>query len=78
MKNNVVVTGLGVAAANGIGIPAFTQSLKTGISGINRHTNEFPEIKASLADYNYKAALESLSLTQEERKDALRLGPECR
>ncbi|WOA53295.1 beta-ketoacyl synthase N-terminal-like domain-containing protein [Dickeya solani] len=74
MKNNVVVTGLGVAAANGIGIPAFTQSLKTGISGINRHTNEFPEIKASLADYNYKAALESLSLTQEERKDALRLG----
>ncbi|TYL43741.1 beta-ketoacyl synthase N-terminal-like domain-containing protein [Dickeya sp. ws52] len=74
MMHNVVVTGLGIAAANGIGIPAFTQSLKTGISGISRHVGEYPEIKASLSDYNYKAALASLSLTQETLNDALRLG----
>ncbi|BEM77695.1 polyketide biosynthesis malonyl-ACP decarboxylase PksF [Serratia marcescens] len=74
MKNHVVVTGLGVSAANGIGVPAFTQSLKAGISGIQYHANAFPAIKASLADYSYKTALSSLPLTQETLKNALRLG----
>ena len=34
MVKRVVITGLGVAAPNGIGIPAFTNAIKNGISGI--------------------------------------------
>lgn len=37
MKTRVVVTGLGVCAPNGIGIPEFTNSLRNGISGIEHH-----------------------------------------
>lgn len=37
MENRVVVTGMGVCAPNGIGLPAFTQSLKKGKSGIAFH-----------------------------------------
>lgn len=37
MKNRVVVTGMGVCAPNGIGLPQFTQSLKSGLSGIAFH-----------------------------------------
>lgn len=32
--NRVVITGLGVVAPNGIGVPAFTNAIKNGISGI--------------------------------------------
>ncbi len=34
MSRRVVVTGMGVVAPNGIGIPAFLNALQTGISGI--------------------------------------------
>lgn len=34
MNNRVVVTGLGVVAPNGIGLPDFSNALKKGISGI--------------------------------------------
>lgn len=34
MKKRVVITGLGVVAPNGVGIPAFTHAIKNGISGI--------------------------------------------
>ena len=34
MNKRVVITGLGVAAPNGVGIPAFTNAIKNGISGI--------------------------------------------
>ena len=37
MKNRVVITGLGVVAPNGVGLPAFTNAIKTGISGITYH-----------------------------------------
>lgn len=36
MKKRVVITGLGVVAPNGVGLPAFTHALKNGLSGI-RH-----------------------------------------
>jgi hypothetical protein len=29
VKNRVVITGLGVVAPNGVGLPAFTNSIKT-------------------------------------------------
>ena len=37
MKNRVVITGLGVVAPNGVGLPAFTEAIKSGKSGINFH-----------------------------------------
>ena len=39
MKNRVVITGLGVVAPNGVGLPAFTNAIKTGTSGITYHQN---------------------------------------
>lgn len=46
MSKRVVITGLGVAAPNGVGIPAFTNSLKDGISGI-RHDTQLEELQFS-------------------------------
>lgn len=46
MKKRVVITGLGVAAPNGVGIPAFTQALKNGESGI-RHDAQLQELQFS-------------------------------
>lgn len=46
MKKRVVVTGLGVAAPNGVGIEAFSHSIKNGISGI-RHDAQLQELQFS-------------------------------
>lgn len=35
MNNRVVITGLGVVAPNGVGIPAFRKAIKNGLSGIS-------------------------------------------
>ena len=35
MKKRVVITGLGIVAPNGVGLDAFTNAIKNGISGIN-------------------------------------------
>lgn len=45
MKKRVVVTGLGVCAPNGVGIPAFTKSIREGVSGIR--------FQQELADLNF-------------------------
>ncbi len=37
VNNRVVITGLGVVAPNGVGIPAFTNAIKNGIPGISFH-----------------------------------------
>ncbi|MEN2398727.1 beta-ketoacyl-[acyl-carrier-protein] synthase family protein [Flavobacterium sp. MC2016-06] len=46
MKKRVVITGLGVASPNGIGIPEFTHAIKNGISGI-RHDTQLQELQFS-------------------------------
>ena len=46
MSKRVVITGLGVAAPNGVGIPAFTDALKKGLSGI-RHDQQLQELQFS-------------------------------
>lgn len=46
MKKRIVITGLGVAAPNGVGIPAFTKALKYGVSGI-RHNSLLEELQFS-------------------------------
>lgn len=42
----VVITGLGVAAPNGVGVPAFTHAIKNGISGI-RHDAQLQQLQFS-------------------------------
>jgi 3-oxoacyl-[acyl-carrier-protein] synthase-1 len=46
MNRRVVITGLGVVAPNGVGVPAFTHAIKNGISGI-RHNKQLEELKFS-------------------------------
>ena len=46
MSKRVVITGLGVAAPNGVGVPAFTNAIKNGISGI-RHDTQLQELQFS-------------------------------
>lgn len=46
MNKRVVITGLGVAAPNGVGIPAFTHAIKNGLSGI-RHDVQLQELQFS-------------------------------
>ncbi|WP_276381076.1 beta-ketoacyl synthase [Flavobacterium sp. H4147] len=46
MKKRIVITGLGVAAPNGVGISAFTHALQNGISGI-RHDSQLEELQFS-------------------------------
>lgn len=46
MNKRVVVTGLGVAAPNGVGIPAFTAAIKAGTSGV-RHDAELAALQFS-------------------------------
>lgn len=46
MSKRVVITGLGVAAPNGVGIPAFTNALKNSISGI-KHDAQLQELQFS-------------------------------
>ena len=49
MNRRVVITGLGVAAPNGTGIPAFTDALRKGISGIR--------FDQQLADLNFSCRI---------------------
>lgn len=56
MKRRVVVTGLGVVAPNGVGVPAFLQAIQQGVSGVrfipayeefnfNCHVSGLPEFE---------------------------------
>lgn len=46
MNRRVVITGLGIVAPNGIGLDAFTHSIKNGISGI-KHDAELERLQFS-------------------------------
>ena len=46
MKNRVVITGLGVVAPNGVGLEAFLNAIKNGISGI-QHDAELEHLQFS-------------------------------
>src|SRR5262245_58188939 len=61
MNKRVVVTGLGVAAPNGVGIPAFTEAIKTGTSGI-RHIAELAALQFSCQIAGQPEVPESLQL----------------
>lgn len=46
MQRRVVITGLGIVAPNGVGLEAFTNAIKNGISGI-RHDYELERLQFS-------------------------------
>jgi 3-oxoacyl-[acyl-carrier-protein] synthase-1 len=46
MKRRVVITGMGVVAPNGVGLPAFTTAIRAGQSGI-RYWEELADLKFS-------------------------------
>ncbi|OYQ38293.1 beta-ketoacyl-ACP synthase [Flavobacterium cyanobacteriorum] len=46
MDRRVVITGLGVVAPNGVGVPAFTNAVKMGISGIS-HDRQLQDLQFS-------------------------------
>ena len=46
MKRRVVITGLGVVSPNGVGLDAFTNAIKNGISGI-KHDGELERLQFS-------------------------------
>ncbi|MGJ8666015.1 MAG: beta-ketoacyl-[acyl-carrier-protein] synthase family protein [Patiriisocius sp.] len=60
MKRRVVITGLGVCAPNGVGLPAFTKSIKNGTSGIRFQ----PQMEAM----NFSCQIGGIPQISEEKK----------
>lgn len=60
MKKRVVITGLGVVSPNGVGVPEFTEAIKSGKSGIRF----FPELR----DLNFSCQLGGMPIISEEKK----------
>lgn len=60
MKQRVVITGIGVVAPNGVGIPAFTEALKNGTSGITFHQE--------LKDLNFSCQIGGIPQISDELK----------
>ncbi|AUC85800.1 beta-ketoacyl-ACP synthase [Polaribacter sp. ALD11] len=60
VKNRVVITGLGVVSPNGVGLPAFTNAIKAGISGITFHQN--------LKDKGFSCCIGGIPDISEEKK----------
>ncbi|KJJ38065.1 beta-ketoacyl-[acyl-carrier-protein] synthase family protein [Aequorivita vladivostokensis] len=60
MKKRVVITGLGIVAPNGVGISAFSDAIKKGISGI--------EFLPELRDLNFSCQLGAAPKIFEEKK----------
>jgi 3-oxoacyl-(acyl-carrier-protein) synthase len=60
VANRVVITGLGVAAPNAVGIPDFTSAIKNGLSGIRFYQQ--------LKDLNFACAVAGIPQVSEELK----------
>lgn len=61
MSKRVVITGLGVVAPNGVGVPQFMHAIKNGISGI-RHDEELERLQFSSQISGTPTISEELSL----------------
>ncbi|MCG2419072.1 beta-ketoacyl-[acyl-carrier-protein] synthase family protein [Aequorivita sp. F47161] len=60
MRKRVVITGLGVVAPNGVGVTAFSEAIKNGVSGIAF----FPELR----DLNFSCQLGAKPHISEDKK----------
>lgn len=59
MRNRVVITGLGVVAPNGVGVPEFLKAIKAGTSGITFHQE--------LKDANFSCQIGGIPTISEEK-----------
>ena len=62
MKQRVVITGLGVVAPNGVGVPAFLKAIKEGKSGIT--------FQQKLKELNFSCQVGGIPVISEEQKSA--------
>lgn len=62
MANRVVITGMGVVAPNGVGLRAFSDAIKNGISGI-KHISKLEELQFSCQIAGCPEISEELSLS---------------
>lgn len=62
MKQRVVITGLGVVAPNGVGVPAFLNAIKKGESGIT--------FQQKLKDLNFSCQVGGVPIISEAQKRA--------
>lgn len=60
MKKRVVITGLGIVAPNGVGVPQFTEAIKKGVSGISF----YPQLRA----LNFSCQIGGIPTISEEKK----------
>ncbi|MBZ0326591.1 MAG: beta-ketoacyl-[acyl-carrier-protein] synthase family protein [Altibacter sp.] len=60
MKKRVVITGLGIVAPNGVGVPQFTEAIKKGVSGIAF----YPQLRA----LNFSCQIGGIPTISEEKK----------
>lgn len=60
MKHRVVVTGLGICAPNGVGLPEFTEAIKTGTSGVR--------FFSELETLNFSCQIGASPVVSEEKK----------
>ena len=60
MKKRVVITGLGVVAPNGVGVPAFLKAIENGTSGIR--------FQQKLKDLNFSCQVGGVPIISEEKK----------
>jgi 3-oxoacyl-(acyl-carrier-protein) synthase len=60
MKKRVVITGLGIVAPNGVGVPDFTEAIKKGVSGISF----YPQLK----ELNFSCQVGGIPAISEEKK----------
>jgi 3-oxoacyl-[acyl-carrier-protein] synthase-1 len=60
LKQRVVITGLGVVAPNGVGVPAFLKAIRTGKSGIT--------FQQKLKDLNFSCQVGGVPVISEEQK----------
>ncbi len=60
MKQRVVITGLGVVAPNGVGVPRFTEAIKKGTSGI--------EYYSQLKELNFSCQIGGIPVISEVKK----------
>ena len=58
MNNRVVITGLGVVAPNGTGLPEFTAAIKKGKSGIR--------FNKELSDFNFSCCISGIPVITDE------------
>ena len=58
MNNRVVITGLGVVAPNGTGLPEFTEAIKKGKSGIR--------FNKELSDFNFSCCISGIPVITDE------------